>query len=65
MMIAVAVIWSGFFVILFSLISTPLLAWWLNKRAKNSANKNEKTPERHASYKVIDAQYEIIERKPD
>lgn len=68
MVIAAVVIWAGFFVIIFSVISTPLIAWWLKSRAKKtktSGNKSENHPKTKDSYKLIEAEYEIIEKKVD
>lgn len=65
--IAAIVIWLGVFAIIFSLLAAPVLAWWLRRKALKSmsstvnSNKSPESQEK-ASYKVIEAKYEIIEK---
>ena len=67
MVIAAIVIWSGIFIVLFSALATPLIAWWVKRRRaarifparKGKSKKKQTTPE---GYKVIEAEFEIIEK---
>lgn len=65
--IAAIVIWLGVFAIIFSLIAAPILAWWVRRKAfksmsENIHQKDSPEPKAKASYKVIEAEYEIIEK---
>ena len=55
--------WLGMFIVIFSLITAPILAWWV--RRKNTGFKSDPTHDEPHSYeetpKTIDVDFEIIE----
>lgn len=64
--IAMVAIWSGMFIILFSLIAAPILLWWANRKSvynftSGSTTNSEKNTSK-VSYKIIEADYEIIDK---
>lgn len=65
MLIATIAIWSGIFILLLSVITAPILAWWISRKAKFTEVKFKETTSEtsnKADYKVIEAEYEIIEK---
>lgn len=64
-LIAGIVVWASLFLILFSALAAPLIAWWSRRKANIeiiSVKTSENKTENQESYKVIEAKYEIIEK---
>ena len=67
LVIIVAVVWFGLVVLLISAIIAPFFIWWVRSRAVINKSVYEETVETKSSngeaeYKVIDAEYEIIDK---
>jgi hypothetical protein len=63
--VAAIAIWVGVFAAIFSVIAAPILAFWIRYKAKKAASPdapNQQEPADRAHYKVIEAEYEIIEK---
>ena len=60
--VAAIIIWLGVFAIIFSLIAAPVVAWWMKRQALKKMNSTTSETSSEASYKVIEAKYEIIEK---
>lgn len=61
------IIWSSLVVMLFSILASPMIAWWFKRRKDaeilKSAIDETKKPKKPTSFKVIEADYEIIDKK--
>lgn len=65
MAVAAAVIWTGLIVLLFSILAAPMIAWWANRGPKIRffSKRETKAKTKNLDYKVIEADFKIIEKK--
>ncbi len=66
MLVAAVVIWFSLFVMLFSILAAPMIAWWIRRKPSISNiftkvrknKKNSPPPE----YKIVEVEYKIIDK---
>ena len=67
LVIIVAVIWFGLIILLFSVLIAPFVMWFAKRKlrtndAQGEAPQSKEKPASAKPYKVIDAEYEIIDK---
>ena len=61
LILAVVAIWAGLLILVLSALAAPLIAWWMNRNTL-SASSHVSGGAKGASYKIIEAEYEIVDK---